>query len=379
MQKEYQICTRCVMDTADPDIEFDENGVCNHCKKYYEIAKKEMISISDKNIELEKIINKIKEEGKGKKYGCIMGLSGGIDSSYVAYLANKFKLRPLVVHVDNEWNSEEAEGNIKNIINKLDFDLYTYKVDWEEFKDLQRSYFKSSVVDIEVLTDNAIINFIYKKALEEGIKYQITGYNRATESIMPKSWNYSKTDTRNIKAIQKKFGIKKIKNISFISTYQCLWNKIITKKVKEINILDYIDYNKSKAKDIIKEKLSWKDYGAKHYESIFTRFYQAYILPKKFGIDKRRAHLSNLICSEQITRKEALEELKKDPYPLQLLEKDKKYVLNKLGFSKDEFEKIMSEKPKSHLYYPNEKTIMKFIITIGKVIKPFLKYRITLK
>ncbi len=152
--------------------------------------------------------------------------------------------------------------------------LLTYKVDWEEFKDLQRSYFKSSVVDIEVLTDNAIINFIYKKTLEEGIKYQLIGNNIVTESIMPKSWNYSKTDTRNIKAIQKKFGTKKIKNISFISTYQRLWNKIITKKVKEINILDYIDYNKSKAQDIIKEELSWEDYGGKHYESIFTRFYQ---------------------------------------------------------------------------------------------------------
>lgn len=175
---------------------------------------------------------------------------------------------------------------------------------------------------------------------------------------MPKSWNYSKTDKRNIKAIQKKFGTKQIKNISFISTYQRLWNKIITKKVKEINILNYIDYNKSKAKDIIEEELSWKDYGWKHYESIFTRFYQVYILPIKFGIDKRRAHLSNLICSGQITWSEALEELKKDPYPPQLLERDKKYILNKLGFSKDEFMKIMSEKPKSHLDYPNEKIIM---------------------
>lgn len=191
---------------------------------------------------------------------------------------------------------------------------------------------------------------------------------------MPKSWNYSKTDTRNIKAIQKKFGTKKIKNISFISTYQRLWNNIITKKVKEINILDYIDYNKSKAQDIIKEELSWEDYGGKHYESIFTRFYQGYILPKKFGIDKRRAHLSNLICSGQITRKDALEELKKDPYPSQLFKKDKKYILSKLCFSKEEFEAIMKEKPKSHLDYPNEKTIMKYVTTIGRLIKPFVKY-----
>jgi len=371
--KKYQICTRCVMDTTDPDIEFDENGVCNHCRKYDEIVKEKILTISERKNELEKIINKIKEEGKGKKYNCIMGLSGGVDSSYVACLAYKYKLKPLAIHIDNGWNSEESEENIKNIINALGFDLCTYKVNWEEFKDLQRSYFKASVIDIEVLTDNVIVNYIYKHALEKDIKYQLTGCNAATESILPKSWSYAKFDVRNIKAIQKKFGTKQIKNTSFISTYQYLWNKIITKKVKEINILDYIDYNKSKAKDILKKKLSWKDYGAKHFESVFTRFYQAYILPKKFGIDKRKAHLSNLICSGQITRKEAIEELKKDPYPPQLIEKDKEYVLNKLGFSKDEFEKIMNEKPKSHLDYPNEKTIMKYIITIGKVIKPFLK------
>lgn len=374
MQKRYQVCTRCVMDTTDPDIKFDENGVCNHCKKYYKIAKKEMISVSDRNIELEKIINKIKEESKDKKYDCIMGLSGGVDSSYVAYLANKYKLRPLAVHLDNGWNSEIADKNIKNIVDILGLDFYRYQVDWEEFKDLQRSYFKASVVDIEVLTDNAIISFLNKVALEKGIKYQLIGCNSATESIMPKSWNYIKMDVRNIKAIQKEFGTKKIKSISFISTLQYIWSKKIIKKVKEINILNYIDYNKSKAKDILKKEISWEDYGAKHFESVFTRFYQAYILPKKFGIDKRRAHFSNLICSGQITRKEALEELKKHPYSSKkLLEEDKEYVLNKLGFSKDEFEKIMSKKPKSHLDYPNEGTMIKYLIAVGRLMKPFIK------
>lgn len=374
MMREYRICTRCVMDTTDPDIKFDENGVCNHCRTYDKMIREKVLSILERKIELEKIMIKIKEEGKDKKYDCIMGLSGGVDSSYVAYLAYKYNLKPLAIHIDNGWNSDIAEKNIKNIVGKLGFDLFTYKVDWEEFKDLQRSYFEASVVDIEVLTDNAIINFLYKNALKKGIKYQLTGYNRATELIMPKSWNYAKMDVRNIKAIQKKFGTKQIKNTSFINTFQYLWNKKITKKVKEVNILDYIDYNKSKAKDILKKELSWKDYGAKHFESIFTRFYQAYILPKKFGIDKRRAHLSDLICSGQISREEAIDELKRDSYPSQLLEKDKEYVLNKLGFSKDVFEKIMSEKPKSHLDYTNEKTIMKCVITIGRLIKPFIKY-----
>jgi len=270
-----------------------------------------------------------------------MGLSGGVDSSYVAYLANKYKLSPFAVHVDNGWNSESADRNIKNIVNSLGLDFYRHQVDWEEFKDLQRSYFKASVIDIEVLTDSAIFSFIYNLALKKNIKYQLYGMNIATESIMPKSCNYTKTDVRNIMAIQKKYGTREIKNILFINTLQDKWNDLISKRVSKINILNYIDYNKVKAKDILKEKLNWEDYGGKHYESIFTRFYQGYILPKKFGIDKRRAHLSNLICSGQITRKDALEELKKDPYPPQLLEKDKKYVLGKLGFSKEEFETIM--------------------------------------
>ena len=376
MGKRYQMCTRCVMDTTDRDIEFDEKGVCNHCRKYDEIVKNKRIITPDRQIELEKKINEIIKAGRNKKYDCIMGVSGGVDSSYVAYLAYQYKLRPLAVHLDNGWDSKEAQENIRNIIGKLGFDLFTYEADWEEFKDLQRAYLKSSVGDIEVLTDNAMISFIHNIALKKNIKYQLWGMNVVTESIMPKSWYYNKKDTRNISAIQKKFGSKKIKNIIFISTFQYLWNTTITKKVEEINLLDYIDYNKLKVRDILEKEFSWKDYGKKHYESIFTRFFQGYILPKKFGIDKRRPHLSNLICSGQITRKEAIDELKKDPYSSKiLLEEDKDFVLSRLGFSKDEFEKIMSEKPKSHLDYPNETAIMRYIYAVGRLIKPFIKYQ----
>ena len=183
MQKGYQICARCVMDTSDPGIEFDENGVCNHCRAYDKIVREKMLSVSKRKAELENIISKIKEEGKGKKYDCIMGMSGGVDSSYVAYLANKFKLRPLAVHLDNGWNTEESEENIKNIISKTGFDLMTYKLDWEEFKDLQRAYLKASVIDIEVLTDHAIAGYIYKVACKEDIYYVLSGGNFATESI----------------------------------------------------------------------------------------------------------------------------------------------------------------------------------------------------
>ena len=375
MQREYQICKRCVMDTTDPDIEFDENGICNHCREYDEIVKEKILPISERKNELEKIINKIKAKGKGKKYNCISGISGGVDSSYMAYIAWKYNLRPLMVHVDNGWNSEESEENIKNIISKTGFYLLTYKLDWEEFKDLQRAYLKASVIDIEVLTDHAIAGYIYKVACKEGIHYLLSGGNFATELILPKSWCYTKTDAKNIKAIHKLFGRKKIKNFPFVSTLQHSWNNKITKSITYIRILNYIDYNKIKAKEILKKEFSWRDYGAKHFESIFTRFYQGYILPNKFGIDKRRAHLSSLICSEQINRKEALEELKKPPYSSQqLLEEDEKYILNKLRFTNEEFEKLMKEKPKSHLDYPNEKAIMRYILTVGRLIKPFIKY-----
>jgi len=355
----YRICTRCVMDTTDPDIKFDENGICNHCREYDEVVKKKILSKLERKKELKKIISRIKENGRAKKYDCIMGISGGIDSSYVTYIAWKYNLKPLLVHVDNGWNSVEAEKNIENIVNKIGTDLYTYKLDWEEFKDLQRSYLKASVVDIEVPTDHAISAVICKIAYKKHINYILSGENIATESIMPKSWGYRKKDVRNIKAIHKLFGRKKINNFPFINRLQYIWNIKFTQKIKYVCILNYINYNRIKAKQILQDELSWNDYGMKHFESIFTRFYQAYILPKKFGIDKRKAHLSNLICSNQITREEALKELENDPYPSKLLVKDKKYVLNKIGFTNEQFEKIMKERPKSHLDYPNEQLLFK--------------------
>ncbi len=372
VQKEYQICTKCIMDTMDPDIEFDGNGVCNHCRGYDEIAKKYVFTGKERKQKLSEIVNEIKKQGKNQEYDCILGLSGGVDSTYVVYLAKKLELRPLTVHVDNTWDSEVAVKNIENIVKKLSFDLYTCVIDWEEFRDLQRSYFKASVVDIEVLTDHAIFAAIHKLAVKRSIKYILTGCNIVTEVIMPRLWYYSKSDTRNIKAIQKIFGTRKIKSFPLVSTLKREYYKRLI-GIKTINILDYVEYNKAKAMRILEKELNWKYYGGKHYESIFTRFCQLYILPKKFGIDKRRAHFSNLICSGQMTRQEVLEEMKKDLYPLKLLEKDKKYVLNKLGFSEKEFEELMHEKPRSHLYYPNEDAMLRRVRYIKKLLKPFYK------
>jgi len=369
MSDNYIICKRCIMDTTDPQIEFDTNGICNHCRRYYEISSKNLFDTKEGEKKLKEIVNSIKEDGKNKKYECILGVSGGLDSSYVAYMAKKFGLRVLLVHVDNGWNSEISEKNIECILKKTNFDIYRYEIDWEEFRDLQRSYFKSSVVDIEVITDHAISAVIYRLSVKRRIKYILAGGNIATETIMPRSWNYIKGDARNIKAIHKRFGTRKLKSFPLLSILKRGYYKNIL-GIKTIKVLNYINYNRSEAMKILEKEFGWEYYGKKHHESIFTRFYQAYILPGKFGIDKRKAHLSNLICSGQTTRLEALEEMKREICPPELLEKDKKYVLNRLGFSEEEFEKFMNDKPKSHLDFPNAVAILKFAKFVKRIFKP---------
>lgn len=350
MERNYQMCKRCVMDTTDPDIVFDENGICNHCKDYFEKEKKFVFKSEDGKKKLEEIVNKIKEDGKNKKHDCLLGVSGGTDSSYVAYLAKKFGLRVLLIHLDNEWNSEIANKNIKSIVEKTNFDTYTFKVDWGEFRDLQLAYLKASVVDIEVVTDHAITATIYNVADKKGIKYILSGNNVVTEGIMPRSWLYRKNDLRNLKAIHKKFGNVKLKTYPTMSRFKWLYYRFL-KRIHFIPLLNYADYNKKEAKNILRGEFGWRDYGGKHHESNFTKFYQTYILPTKFNIDKRKAHLSTLICSGQITREEALKELEKPLYEKHELERDKKYVLQKIGLSEKEFEDLMKLPIKKHQEY----------------------------
>jgi len=345
-----EMCKRCIFDESIPSISFDDEGICNYCRQYDETAKKELFSKEEGEKRLRKIIREIKKRGEGKKYDCLIGLSGGVDSSYVAYLVKQFGLRPLAVHLDNGWNSELSAQNIKSIVEKLNIDLYTHVINWEEFKDMQISFLKASVVDIEMLTDHAIKAIMIRLANNERIKYYIGGSNIVTEAIMPDSWSYAKWDYKNIKAIQKKFGNKKIRTFPHYNLLQ----KIMTEfRLKNISILNYIDYNKTEAVRILEREFDWKNYGGKHYESIFTRFYQTYILPVKFNADKRKAHLSTLICSGQISRDEALKELDKPIDKLDNLEREKAYVLKKLNLNETEFASIMSTPIRSHLDYPN--------------------------
>jgi N-acetyl sugar amidotransferase len=369
-EQPYQICAQCIMDTSDPDIEFDEHGVCNHCKQYVEKQKKLVAEGQSKKEQLDLLIEGIKNSGKGKEYDCISGVSGGVDSTYLTYTLKQFGLRVLVVHLDNGWDSELAVKNIENIVTRLGFDLYTKVLDWEEFRKLQVAYLKSSVLDLEALSDHAIFATLMNQASKHNIKYVINGSNIATEGILPLGWRYDQklTDSTNIKAIYKKFGQGRINNFPLLSIQRFAY-LVRIKKIKVINMLDLMDYNKDEAKKIITEKLGWRDYGGKHYESIITRFYQGYILPKKFGIDKRRAHLSTLIAAGQITREEALNKVKEPIMNAEILKQDLEYVPKKLGLSKAEFESIMKLPPRMHEDYPTNKKTRELLFSLNRKMK----------
>ena len=368
--KQYQRCSISVMDNiSDPDITFDEKGICNYFYNYQKAERKTILPIEQRAKKLDAIIAEIKLAGKGKKYDCILGVSGGVDSTYLALKTKEYGLRVLCVHFDNGWNSELAVSNIENIVNRCNFDLYTYVINWPEFRDIQLSFFKAHVVDIEAVTDIAIFAALDKICKERGIKYIIDGRNVVTEEVLPKSWIYK--DQVNLLDIHKNFGSIKLKSYPIIaySTYKL---NQITKPFQSIPLLNYIDYNKLQAKAEIIEKLGWRDYGGKHYESIFTRFYQGYILPNKFGIDKRKAHLSNLIYSGQITLDQALTELETPIYPKALFEEDKIFVMKKLGFIADEFEQYIQSSPRSHFEFKRTTTIYEKypVLNLGK---PFFK------
>lgn len=346
------------MDTSDKEIEFDEKGVCNHCHDYDEIVKNKVLKGKEAEQKLNALISEIRESGKGREYDCVVGVSGGVDSTYVSYLAKKSGLKPLAVHLDNGWNTKIASKNIKNIVQKLGIDLETYVIDWEEFRDLQIAYLKAGVVDIESLTDHAIKAVLFKIANKYNAKHILSGVNIVTEGVLPRTWRHNKNDYINIKEIHKKFGKVKMKTFPILSLGKRFYYQII-RGIKYIEILNYVDYNKEKAKKLIAGELGWEDYGGKHKESMFTDFFQSYILPRKFGIDKRKVHLSALINAEQIIRKDALKELEKPLYDEEKLRNDKEFVLNKLGLNEDEFDRIIQEKPRSHYEYKSQDKVLR--------------------
>lgn len=364
-QTTLKVCKYCIMDETDPSIKFDTQGICNNCTDYNEMKLKWNLPKLIENKEIDKLFYEIKKKGQNQQYDCIIGLSGGVDSSYIAFLAKKYALRPLCVHLDNGWNSELATANIHNIVDKLGFDLYTHVIDWEEFKDLQRSFFKSHVVDIELLSDHAIFGVIMQLAKKNKIKSILSGANISTEYIMPKSWVHRKQDLSNIRDIQKKFGTLKLKSFPMVSTLNHVFSMYVM-KYKNYKPLNYISYNKEEVKSLLQRELGWRDYGGKHHESIFTKFYQAHILPNKFNIDKRKAHLSNLICSGQMTREQGLKELAKPLYNPSELIQDYEFVCKKLDFKKEEMESYLNTPPRSHYDYRSDQPIYNILSWIQK-------------
>tara|TARA_Y100000816_G_scaffold278791_1_gene250363 strand:+ start:264 stop:1358 length:1095 start_codon:yes stop_codon:yes gene_type:complete len=358
-----KICTFCVMDTSASNIKFDKSGQCNYCKDFQK-------KLNTKKKNLDNIIKQIKINSKSKNYDCIVGLSGGIDSSYTLVKVVELGLKPLAVHLDNGWNSELAQNNIENLVKSLNVDLYTHVLDWDEYKSMMNSFFASDVLDIELLMDNAMYSINYKMAKKEKIKFILSGSNISTEGMnMPKNMNWIKFDKKNIKSIIKIFGNNKIKSYPAIGVFD-LVKYILLNKIKWIHFLDYFEYKKDEAISILKSKYGFKPYEYKHYESIFTRFYQGYILPNKFNIDKRILHLSTLIVTNQITRNDALRILAQNPYSSSAqLNEDKEYFLKKMNWNESMLIKYINRPPKSHMNYPNSKYMYKILLKIYKLLK----------
>ena len=368
-RRQRQTCSRCILDTSDdPDIVFDERGVCNHCLTYDRVARERLSWGEQRTSRLESLLEEVKASGRNHDYDCVVGASGGVDSTYVAYLAKNFGLRALVVHCDNGWNSELAVKNIENIVKRLEYDLFTYVINWEEFKDLQLSYLKASVVDIEALTDHAIVASLFQVAARRRIKYILSGENMVTEGVLPAHWVHNKNDLMNIKAIHRRFGRLPLKTFPTLGLARKLYYQK-ARGIRYVPFLNYVDFVKEDAKKIIAEELGWRDYGGKHYESIFTRFYQSYILPVKFGIDKRKSHLSTLVCSGQMTREEALEHIKEEPIDADRLFADKEYIVKKFGLTADSFDALMSLPVKDHTEYAS-------ILNVYRRVRPFARFAI---
>jgi len=346
----HRLCTRCVMDTTDPDIRFDRYGICNHCSRYDQLANERVFIGEEGRQRLQSILARITSEGAKQDYHCLIGVSGGVDSTFVAYKVKELGLRPLAVHLDNGWDSELAVSNIHKALHTLDIDLYTHVIDWEEFKDLQLAFLRASTPDSEIPTDHAIVSLMYQMADRMGVKYVITGRNVRTETHVPAAWSRGHFDWKYIESVHKLFGQVELRTYPHRTRQE---ERRYRRTQKWIDILNYVDYRKEDAIKILENALGWQYYGGKHHESIYTRFFQGYILPTKFGFDKRRGHFSSLICSGEITRDRALELLQEAPYPTELQEHDLGYVTKKLGLTTEEFAAIMSLTKKTILDYPS--------------------------
>jgi N-acetyl sugar amidotransferase len=348
------------MDTSDPGIYFDENGNCNHCTEFLNKRANYSYKGLESDLALEKIVRVIKDNGVGKAYDCIVGLSGGVDSSYTAWKAKEMGLRVLGVHLDNGWNSIEANQNIRNIASKLNIDYECVVLDWQEFKQIQAAFLRASIPEADTPTDIAILAILHKMASKHGVKYILSGGNFATEGILPKHWHYNAKDLRYFKHICSNFGPVKLRSFPTFGFVKEAYYKIF-KGIKMIYFLNYLSFDKTESISLLKEKLDWKEHGGKHYESKYTGFIQSYYLYNKFNIDYRRATLSSQICAGTVRREDALVVLKNKPYKEDRASIEMKYVAKKLNFSEEKFNALLLDKPHWYTRYPNDEKRLNWI------------------
>lgn len=359
-------CARCIMDETAKDISFDEEGICNYCSGFLEKKAKHIAwDEAERKRRLSGLLDMVKASARGKRYDCIVGLSGGVDSSWALVKSIELGLRPLAVHMDSGWNSELAQNNIANLVRTLGVDLYTHVIEWPEIRGLMEAFFASDVIDVEVLYDNAMLAVNYQQAAKYGLKFILAGTNIATEGVdIPKGWNWYKSDKRNIVAISRRFGGPRLKTFPSISTLDTARYALVN-RIRWISFLDYVDYRKAEALEVLKREFGYKPYPHKHYESVFTRFYQGYLQPYKFGVDKRKPHLSSLIMNGEITRDEALRRAQGIAYPNEKdMEADRRYFIKKMGWSEEKFEDYMRRPERPHDDFPSEAAFYERLLSL---------------
>lgn len=366
----YKICTNCIMDTSDSRITFDDKGVCDHCNDFYTNVKPNWHTDERGKRKLEELATKIKEDGKGRDFDCILGMSGGVDSSYMLHYAIKeLGLRPLVFHVDGGWNTELAENNIRVMVEKLGVNLHTQVIDWEEMKDFQLAFFKSGVPHLDIPQDHSFIGTLYDYAYKNDIKYILNGGNISTECVRnPMEFLYYGTDMAQLKDIMRQFGTVKMKTYPFSSIFK---HKIYLRYIKKIQVvkpLDLIPYHKEEALALLEEEYGWTPYPQKHFESQFTKFFEAYWLPERFGFDTRRVQFSSLILTEQMSRDEALEQMKKPAYNPETIHEEFNAIAAKLGITSEELRSYFNMPKKFYWDYKNQE----FIFNLGAKVLKFL-------
>jgi N-acetyl sugar amidotransferase len=380
MSKEsnYQICTKCVMDTTDGAITFDGDGVCSHCVEFDTVTSKGWYPNEEGHKRLSEIVDRIKEGGKNQEYDCILGLSGGVDSSYLAIKMSELGLRPLVVHVDAGWNSELAVKNIESVVSYCNFDLHTHVVDWEEMRDLHLAYLQSGISNQDVPQDHVFFSSLYHFATKNNIRYILSGGNLATEGIFPVSWHGGAAmDSINLKAIHREFGERKLKTYSTISFFKYYFWYPMVKKMRTVRPLNYMPYDKESAIKELTQTIGWRSYGRKHGESVFTKIFQNHYLPKKFGFDKRLPHLSSLIVSGQMTRDEALKKIEEPLYDEGELEVDINFLCKKLRISREQFDEFLKPPGRYYSDYKNWDRLYRITKLIQKKIERVLGRKIS--